>query len=439
MRSVRKLPAKALKRVGQLRRLGARGLAYTAYVRTLGPTVYRLADPARKSEAARHARRCLEPADPSRIERLKERCEREIPSPPGPGERIEFGTDHARFMLTLEAMLDLAAAGCAVPRVTGVDWNSNTIVRESVTGLQPPLDHKRTALEKALAAIHQAGWVLGEVGEDSITYAEGGVPIVIGLQRAIPLAGLSSDVAVHLRDADREAFNRLFGTALMTADRLREFTASLHGSAEDIAVAQSYAPVVIRDDIHWGKIWNTDVGIGRWNFIMKDNLPIPIGGSVLDLGANNGFNPLQMLRAGAASAVGVEIDKPAIERGLLLKSAFEWLDNRSYDFRYIHGSQADLRSFDLPRFDVVTAFCSLYYLPADEVRDLVRYIRTMTSVLVVQCNTDRLIDRGGDEETFRKASVEFAVAMLDQAGFTDRRIVAPPGYSRPLVIGRAQT
>ena len=51
----------------------------------------------------------------------------------------------------------------------------------------------------------------------------------------------------------------------------------------------------------------------------------------------------------------------------------------------------------------------------------------------------RLIDRGGSEETYRKASVEFAVEMLEQAGFADRQIIAPPGYSRPLVIGRVSS
>jgi hypothetical protein len=58
-------------------------------------------------------------------------------------------------------------------------------------------------------------------------------------------------------------------------------------------------------------------------------------------------------------------------------------------------------------------------------------------VFVLQCNTDRLIDRRGDEERFRKASVEYAVEVLEQAGFTIRQIIAPPGYSRPLVIARA--
>ena len=189
-------------------------------------------------------------------------------------------------------------------------------------------------------------------------------PVVTNLNNALPLEGLSRDMSVYLRDLDRRRFNDLFGTRLVTASQLRSLLspkaaiphARLRGRFTEV-----YAPVVIRDDIRWGKIWNTDLGTGRWNFIMKDHLPIPQGGSVLDLGSNNGFNPLQMLRSGAASAVGVEIHEPAIEQAMFLKSAFEWLDNRSYDFRCIHGSQRDLPKFDLPRFDVVTALCSLYY------------------------------------------------------------------------------
>ena len=131
-----------------------------------------------------------------------------------------------------------------------------------------------------------------------------------------------------------------------------------------------------------------------------------------------------------------EIDERAIEQGNFLKSTYEWLDNRTYDFRYIHGSQGDVSTFSLPRFDVVTALCSLYYLRDQEIRTLVSYLRSLTDVLVLQCNIDRLIDRS-DEETFRKASVDYALEILEAAGFANRQVIAPPGYSRPLVIGRA--
>jgi hypothetical protein len=85
---------------------------------------------------------------------------------------------------------------------------------------------------------------------------------------------------------------------------------------------------------------------------------------------------------------------------------------------------------------MVSALCTLYYVGEQEMADTVRYLRTLTDLVVLQCNTDRLINRT-DEATFRKASLEFAIQLMEQAGFPDRQVIAPPGYSRPLVIGRA--
>jgi hypothetical protein len=441
MHPVRKLPAKVLKRIGQVSRLGPRGLAHTAYVRTLGPTVYSLTEPARIAAARFHRQRALNRDLGWRLQRLKQRTAA-IGADARGGIRKDFGADAPCFLLSLEAMLDLGLAGCAVPRIIGIDWSANTFVQEEVEGrsLSRPLDESSIALlEEALLAIHRAGYFLGEIGTDGVAFGPGGRPVIRDLGHAIPLAGLSRDLSVHLRDADRHRFNRLFGTRLLTASELRKSLSPSATIPRDMVrdkFAEVYAPVVLRDDIRWGKIWNTDLGTGRWNFIMKRNLPIPVGGSVLDLGSNNGFNPLQMLRGGAASAVGIELEATEIEQSTFLKAAYEWLDNKSYDFRCIHGSQGDLASFGLGRFDMVTAFCSLYYLPAAQIRHLVRHIRTMTDLFVVQCNTDRLIDRGGDEEVFRKASLPFALEMLEQAGFTNRQVIAPPGYSRPLVIAR---
>jgi hypothetical protein len=432
--------AKVLKRVGQLRRLGPRGLVHTAYVRTLGPTVYALTDPARKVAAGLHRRRALGRALPSRLERLKKRAATEIRGRRMRGIRTEFGSDVASFVHVLEATLDLAASGCAVSPAVAVDWESNAITCEIVKTADVPLDEQVIArIEDVLTTIHRAGYAVGEIEKTDLVFSADGNPVVVNLTRAIPLAGLSRDMSIFIRDADRRRFNELFGTRLLTATQLRGLLSPKATIAREKVrgFTEVYAPVILRDDIRWGKIWNTDLGTGRWNFIMRDHLPIPRGGSVLDLGSNNGFNPLQMLRAGAASAVGVEIEPQAIEQGRFLKSAYEWLDNCAYDFRYIHGSQADLPSFGLQRFDLVTALCSLYYLPEQQIRELVRYIRTLTPTLVLQCNTDRLIDRGGKEDTYRKASVGFAVDMLEQAGFADRQIIAPAGYSRPLVIGRA--
>ena len=442
----RQLPAKVMKRVSQLRRLGARGLMHTAYVRVAGPAVYSLADSGRAVSRKLHRHRVLGRSHAARVDGLKRRAAVELGGcNESGGTRQQFG-EIGGFVQALEAALDLTAARCPVAAPVAVDWDSLAITWAGVAGvrfheLAPHVAEAAVEqLEQALISIHRAGYVLDEIDRQSVLFgSHTGALIAVDVSRAVPIVGVSRDMSVYLRDMDRLRFNELFGTRLLTAPQLRSLLSPKAQISRERAhgFTEVYAPVLLRDDIRWGKIWNTDLGTGRWNFIMKGHLPIPVGGSVLDLGSNNGFNPLQMLRAGAASAVGIEIHEPAIEQAKFLKAAYEWLDNRSYDFRSIHASSGDLPALDLPRFDVVTALCSLYYLEDAEIRRLVRYIRTRTDTLVLQCNTDRLIDRGGDEEIFRKASVEFAVEVLDQAGFTKREIVAPAGYSRPLVIARA--
>lgn len=349
--------------------------------------------------------------------------------------------ERRRFVQALEAILDLSEAGCAVPRLLAVDWATGSITaavpRACASGEDGHDPDLPSRIEEALLAIHRAGYVLDQVREDSVLIADDGNVVVTGLENVLPLEGLSRDMSVYLRDFDRDSFNRLFGTRLLTGRYLRRRDSApvaVDQPENDAAADFAYASIIVRNDVHWGNIWNTDVGSARWNFILKDHLPIPRGGRVLDLGTNVGLNPLQMLRHGAASAIGIELDPKKALNAEVLKATFEWLDNRSYDFSCIRASFADLPTLGLGRFDLVTALCSLYYLSEQEMRDVVAYIRTITDVLVLQCNTDRLIKRA-DEETFEKASIEFAVEVLEQARFAKIEVIAPPGYSRPLVIG----
>ena len=444
------LAAKVRKRLGQILRLGPAGILRTAYTLLLGRTVYRMADFTRRLAQRRQSVEIASSDSKASMKHLMERLERRNCGQGSSNSGVDggpiatkgFGNDRRRLLQVLQGMLDLADAGCSVPRVTSVDWNSNTISFELGTGIPFSTyeedngisDDIVARIEEALLAVHRAGYVLEKTGKkDLLVTADGGV-MLSGLQSLRPLAGLSRDASIVRRDADRKRFNELFGTALITAAALRSeaLDAETGGDVGD----RAYASIALRADIHWGRIWNTDVGTGRWNYILKDHLPIPQNGTVLDLGSNNGFNPLQMLRHGAASAVGVEYRESIIRDGEFLKGAFEWLDNRSYDFRYVHGSFADLPTFGLGRFDMVSALCALYYLSDAEMRQIARYIRTLTDVLVLQCNVDRLIYRA-NEEDYRRASVEFAVEVLEQAGFDNQQIVAPAGYSRPLVIGRA--
>jgi hypothetical protein len=86
---------------------------------------------------------------------------------------------------------------------------------------------------------------------------------------------------------------------------------------------------------------------------------------------------------------------------------------------------------------MVTALCSIYYLDDDEIEVVIRHVSSITDTMVLQCNTDRGIRRS-DPRTFEKATVQYALDALQRNGFPRTTIIAPPGYSRPLVIGRRE-
>ena len=382
--------------------------------------------------------------------------------------RKEFHGNRGEFVSELEAVLTLQREGCPIPALLDIDFERSALTYAYIRGqclrellakhgadirdvgapahgvavqrhrtaegrrVLPSVISPRTLADIAagLKAIHRAGYTVEDVKYGNIIIEHGtGRPVFYDFERAMSLKGMSADLALYCRDRDRRKLNERFGTALLTARTLRRMK-SIPGGAV-------YAPIYAGSGIWWGQIWNPDIGIGRWRFIMAKSLPVPVGGRVLDLGANNGFNALQMLRSGASEVIAVEIDPLAIEQGNFLRDVYEWADNRQYRLRYAQGSHGELEKLELGRFDQVTAFCTLYYLSKEQMRNTASRIATMTDVFVQQANTDRLIDRS-DPDTFTKASLEFTVALAKDNGFPLVDVIAPPGYSRPLVIARKQ-
>lgn len=387
------------------------------------------------------------------------------------GVQKDFLGNKIAFANELEAALDLAAAGCPIAPILAVDFARpsitfayihGTVVREALAEAGAPMRdrdlrarHRLTGDGKvqrerrrvgrqligkvfgeeaiaqigdAMLAIHRAGYTFEDVKYGNVIIeAATGAPYFVDYERALPLRHMPRATARYLRDRDAEKLNALFGTDLLTAGRLRKI-GRLIG-------ADIYSPLYAGAGICWGKIWNPDLGTLRWRHMLADNIPIPHGGRILDLGANNGFNALQMLHAGAAEAVGVEIDPTAIEQGLFLKRVFEWADNAEYRFSYVLGSQADVRSMGLGRFDLVTAFCTLYYLSAAEMARTVSDLLQIADTLVLQCNDERSISRS-QAETYEKASLAFNVELVRKNGFSNVSVVERRGSNRPLVIAR---
>jgi len=391
------------------------------------------------------------------------------------GVRKFYRGDQTAFVSEMAALHDLTAAGCNVPAILAIEFESpaltvsfvrGQVVREALVARGARLrdgDADReaswagfTPAQVRLLRIAEGRRHLGEVVGESFVdglleqvrkiHARGyfrldikygnviverstGAPYLVDFESAFKRRS-GDDMARTFGDADIDQVNLHFGRSELTRGRLKSAI-----QADTVPTfSRTYAPVSIGTGLRIGQVLRTDAGYGRWHFILKKNLPDWHGRRILDLGANNGSCSLQMLREGARQAVALELDGEFIEQGRFLKAAFEWADGKSYDFAYVNADIADLPSMDLGRFDFVMALCSIYYLDDAVIANVVRHVSTISDCLVLQCNTASDIGRAS-EETYRKASVDYAARVLSENGFPRIRVVAPRWYSRPLVMG----
>ncbi|HEX5107719.1 MAG TPA: class I SAM-dependent methyltransferase [Vicinamibacterales bacterium] len=228
------------------------------------------------------------------------------------------------------------------------------------------------------------------------------------------------------RDADRVAFNRRFNAELMTEERartaLRTITARLPHAYRD------YAPIDFGHGLVVGQVASTDSGTGRWEYC---NLPVvsPLvaGKRVLDLGCNNGALSLMMLRAGASRVLGVEVSPEIADAARLHGEILSWRDMHPYDFTVL---TSDMRVFlqqDLGVFDVVTAFCSLYYLPGQDMAAVVRKAAGMGAALILQAND-------GIRGNLPARTRDLRHLMLEN-GYPGTVVHALAGFARPVLAG----
>ena len=237
--------------------------------------------------------------------------------------------------------------------------------------------------------------------------------------------------AVHFaaaRDEDRRAFNRRFGTSILTEAGARQALQELKAKVPE--GYRDYAPIDFGCGLTIGQVASTDSGTGRWDFFNGEIVgPLVAGRRVLDLGSNNGSLPLMMLRAGASEVVAVEFTPAIADFARLNARILAWRDMRPYNIQVITGDMRVFLTQDLGAFDVVTAFCSLYYLPEDDMARIIRKAAAMNAVLVLQAN--EAIDN------LPAKTLDLHRAMRDN-GYTDISVHTPSGFARPLLVGRTQ-
>jgi hypothetical protein len=231
----------------------------------------------------------------------------------------------------------------------------------------------------------------------------------------------------HCRDLDRLALNARFGRTLWTEASARAALATMRSEILDAWVSD-YAPIDFGLGLGIGSFAKTDSGTGRWECFNGPVVgPLVQGRRVLDLGCNNGSMPMMMLHSGASEVVGIERREPLARAARLVCEIASWRDLARYRFDI---KCDDMRAFgrasDWGRFDVVTAFCSLYYLPPEEMIRIAEVARAMGAVLVLQGNTAI----GGT------ATAEGLDEVARRAGYGRPEIVRFEGFSRPLVIAR---
>ena len=229
------------------------------------------------------------------------------------------------------------------------------------------------------------------------------------------------------RDADREAYNACFGTSLMTEARAREL---LRAAASRVTNGyKDYAPIDFGGGLTFGRFVTTDSGTGRWQFFNRAIVaPLVRGRRVIDLGCNNGSMPSMMLRDGARSVLGIEGTPEIADLARVTGTILAWRDMRSYDFRVITGDMRLFITNELGPFDVVTAFCSLYYLPRNAMTAVIARAAAAGATLVLQAN-----------ETIRNLPARAAElkALMEVNGYPNVAVHHYPGFGRPLLVGSA--
>ena len=284
-------------------------------------------------------------------------------------------------------------------------------------------------IESQMDIIHRCGIAGLSLTFGNIMVDDDGQPWFVDLEGAHYYRSTTHPLFLWQRDQDRSKFNRIYAREVMTESKAREELARL--SASDLGW---YAPIDFGAGLAVNGFWSVDSGTGRWEFLNHRVMaPLIAGKRILDLGSNNGIMPLLMLKDGAREVVGLELMPEMVERARVIHEIYEWRDMKRYPFT-IH--TCDMRAIldaNWGEFDLISAFCSLYYLNEDDMGRVVRRAAELASVMVIQAKVDTRLDT--EENKTEKSSIPFLQGLLQDNGYSHMEIYAPPGYSRPLLVG----
>jgi SAM-dependent methyltransferase len=174
-------------------------------------------------------------------------------------------------------------------------------------------------------------------------------------------------------------------------------------------------------------------GEGKWNYILRRNLPNLQGKRILDLGCNNGIMCIRSAREGATDIIGIDnskLWKGWTEQSQFVKESIEWRCKTRFQIKYIDSDMGDVPKLGLGRFDVVLILCSLYYLDDSKIYDLLKHLQKNSEHVLIQCNTSSV--HTGDVR--RRATLRYMTNALKKAGFGYIYTDEPFFYKNPVVV-----
>lgn len=353
--------------------------------------------------------------------------------------RHEFDGDRAGFVRAWHAAAALDGSA-PVPRLHHADLRGRRLYVDYVPAgtlsdlltAAPAADRERAmgTLLGALERVHERGLTGVALEPERVLASSAGERVwFTEFSQARCFADTAGVTFAHARDRDRERFNALYDQDALTERSARAAVAAMREKHPFW-----YSPVDFGMGLTIGLFWLRSHGLGRWEYLGKRVVaPLINGKRVLDLGANIGVQPLMMLRSGAEEVVGVELRPENIEIGELVHRIYEWRDQRRYRLSFVEGNMLDILEQDLGTFDVVTAFCSLYYLDGDGMARVVRKVADdIAPVMVLEANEHST----GPEGRGGRARLLYLKHVLERNGFPHVEVHWPDGFHRPFAVGR---
>ncbi|MEA3226409.1 MAG: hypothetical protein U9Q07_10710 [Planctomycetota bacterium] len=379
----------------------------------------------------------------------------------------------ASFVNEIEAHYHLGLAGCNIPVIMDVNFDnlmltfsyiSGPVLREELAGRgavvrnrdiedNPQLtrfDKRKRALRRVqecrrvlndvidgqfaerlfaeLNKIHEARFIWNDIKYGNIIIEQrSGKPYMVDFDWALRYPRLTKNAFRILRDRDTERFNACFGTEKSTYKRIKRVLEHHRGD-------MPCAPVHFGFGLRTAGVWDTIIGCACCYSALKDHLPPISGKRILELGRNDTFDSIYMLRSGAREVVTVELASVNFSQGNFIKSAFEWADDRQYELRRVQANIEEIPNMNMGTFDMALAL-NQECLPTDHrLADLVKHVSTIADALVLQCDITTNTYRR-EQRTCERASVEYALNVLKSNGFPRTQVIDLRKCAHPLVIG----